>query len=330
MTFVAFLVDKNVKFPAVEVASAGKNFVKTIVECLWYVDGHHEKLKKQSAPDYFGRFTGYNLPELSKHRKRQHANLSASILKSLSLSLFQNLQASFWSLPTFRQLQQHTRLLAHSLADYSDYLSSQNKVICCICRHYSFQIKKCDSETCDTCKPVRLPKEVFDSLQVLPDPVLGEDGHHKTLDDVLGTETDESHRPSLQKTPKRRKTLPFSASIQHVRNVDLMLQCDECAMWRLLYSKFKLTKKERTDLQVAIEDISFTCGAPLQDLQLPECLSEVYTRELSCGEPIEKLYYTEKYSPICIYCADTVDFPVSKDKYPQCHACQDKPEIAKL
>ena len=48
-----------------------------MVECLWYVDGHHEKLKKQPAPipDYYARFTGYNLPHLSKHRKRQGTNL---------------------------------------------------------------------------------------------------------------------------------------------------------------------------------------------------------------------------------------------------------------
>lgn len=97
-----------------------------------------------------------------------------------------------------------------------------------------------------------------------------------------------------------------------MKNVDLMLQCDECSMWRLLYSRFKLTRKERADMQVAIDDISFTCGAPLQDLQLPGRLSEVYTRELSCGEPIEKLYYTAKYTPICIYCADDVE------SVPQC------------
>ena len=107
-----------------------------------------------------------------------------------------------------------------------------------------------------------------------------------------------------------------------------MLQCDECAMWRLLYSKFKLTKKERVDFQVAIEDISFTCGAPLQDLQLPGRLNEVYNRELCCGETNEKLYYTAKYFPICIYCADTVQ-SVPKEKYPQCSACKDKPEILK-
>ena len=87
-------------------------------------------------------------------------------------------------------------------------------------------------------------------------------------------------------------------------------------MWRLLYSKFKLTKKERTDLQAAMEDIPFTCGAPLQDLDLPGRLGEVYTRELSCGEPIEKLYYSAKYSPICIYCAGVVE-SAPQDKYPQ-------------
>ena len=102
---------------------------------------------------------------------------------------------------------------------------------CCTCRHYSFQIKKCGSDTCNMCKQVKLPKEVFDTLHVLPDPVPGEDGHYKNLDELLGTETDGSHRPSLQKTPKRKKTLPFSVSLQHVKNVDLMLQCDKCAMW---------------------------------------------------------------------------------------------------
>ena len=131
------------------------------------------------------------------------------------------------------------------------------------------------------------------------------------------------------KDTQTKETLPFSASIQHVKNVDLMLQCDKCAMWRVLYSCFKLTRKERSDLQKVIKGISFTCGAPLQDLELPGHLNEVCTRELSCGEPIEKLYYTAKYSPICIYCADDVD-SVPNDKYPQCSACKGKPEIKKV
>ena len=75
------------------------------------------------------------------------------------------------------------------------------------------------------------------------------------------------------------------------------MQCGGC------YTRFKLTRKERSDLQEVINDIMFTCGAPLQGLEH----NKVYTRELSCGEPIEKLYYMAKYSPICIYCADDMD-----------------------
>jgi hypothetical protein len=55
--FLGLLSEENMHFTTADVDSLGKIFVKTIVECLWYVDGHHEKLKRQSAPipDYFGR-----------------------------------------------------------------------------------------------------------------------------------------------------------------------------------------------------------------------------------------------------------------------------------
>ena len=34
--------------------------------------------------------------------------------------------------------------------------------------------------------------------------------------------------------------------------------------------------------------------------------TDVYTRELACEKPIEKIYYTVKYSPICIHSAEYV------------------------
>ena len=77
-------------------------------------------------------------------------------------------------------------------------------------------------------------------------------------------------------------------------------------MWRLLYCRFKLSK-EQADLEAALEDISLTCGAQLQNLELPGSLNEVYTRTMSCKEPIEELYYSAKYGPICVYCAADVD-----------------------
>ena len=199
---------------------------------------------------------------------------------------------------------------------------------CCVVRHYSFQIKKCGLDTCDICKPVRMSKEFFSKLCFLPDPVPGEENHFKSFEELYGVVTTEEHRPSLHKRPKRQKTLPFSASVQHVRNVDLMLQCDECGLWRLLYSKYKLTKKERSDLQAAIEEISYTCGAQLQELELPGRLKDVYVRDISCEDSIEKLYYSAKYDPICVYCAASIN-SVPSDRYPQCPSCSDKPVISK-
>ncbi len=57
----------------------GKQFVTQLQECLWYIDGHHHTFSDRShpIPSIFGAFSGYNTPELSKHRKRSHTNLSA-------------------------------------------------------------------------------------------------------------------------------------------------------------------------------------------------------------------------------------------------------------
>ena len=91
-------------------------------------------------------------------------------------------------------------------------------------------------------------------------------------------------------------------------------------MW-YVYCQFKLSKKEQADLQTVLQDVSFTCGAQLQDLELPGWLNEAYTRKILCEQPIEKLYYSAKYSPICLHCA--------AEKYPQCEDYAHKPAILK-
>ena len=58
--------------------------------------------------------------------------------------------------------------------------------------------------------------------------------------------------------------------------------------------------------------------APLQELDLgPELCDLVFVRTLTCGDLIEILYYTAKYEPICIYCAQSVD-DSDGENYPQC------------
>ena len=115
---------------------------------------------------------------------------------------------------------------------------------CCQSRHYSFSIRKCGEESCSICKPVRMPMDIFRNIHHLPDPTPGEEGHYASFEDVYGTPTTERHRPSLQVRKGRQKTLPFTAIVQHVKNIDIMVQCEECQMWRLLYSKHKLNASE--------------------------------------------------------------------------------------
>jgi len=87
----------------------------------------------------------------------------------------------------------------------------------------------------------------------------------------------------------------------------MMLLCDEREMWRLLYSKKRLKKDERRQLQLSLEGLSFTCGSSLQELDLPSPLNDVYVRSINCFDPVEKLYYLAGYDPICIYCAGNVE-----------------------
>jgi len=118
-------------------------------------------------------------------------------------------------------------------------------------------------------------------LQPFPDPTpSGVDGHYLSFDEIYGKCTSESSRPSLQKKPQRKKTLPFHGVLQHVKNVDMMLECMECSMWRLLYSKKKLSRHDKKRLQDALDEWEFTCGAPLQDLELCGPSSEVYMRDV--------------------------------------------------
>jgi len=52
-----------------------------------------------------------------------------------------------------------------------------------------------------------------------------------------------------------------------------MLQCEECDLWRLVYSRRKLSIKEKEELQDVFDDVSYICGVTIQELDLPENLS---------------------------------------------------------
>ena len=117
--------------------------------------------------------------------------------------------------------------------------------------------------------------EVFHEIKDLPDPVPSGDGHYKSFDTLYGTTTSEEHRPSLQTQSPRRKSLPFVASVQHARNTNLMVQCEECNMWRLIYSRYKLTAAELLQVNNTLDEFTCTCGASFSDLNFSSRLVDV-------------------------------------------------------
>jgi len=98
----------------------------------------------------------------------------------------------------------------------------------------------------------------------------------------------------------------------------------------LCYKK-KLTLKQKADLNKVLDGMSFSCGADLQELELPGTLvGVVYVKKMYCNEPIEKLYYAANFDNICVYCASSEVAPWSNTEhfYPQCHDCCNKPKIS--
>ena len=217
-----------------------------------------------------------------------------------------------------------------------DTILNHDKIVafmahCCKASHYSFDILKCGQPNCTICKPVRLPRNIFEKLHHIPHPTPGEDGHYLPFHSIFGSATNEEFRPSFKapSKPKRSKRkLPYYASIQHVKNSQLMLQCSECQMWRLIFSKYKLSKEHRNSLRLLLDKFDYSCGASLKDLDLPSEYADVDVRDHDCNDIIEKLYYSASLTPICVYCGKEEPYTDDK-KYPQCSLCKEKPPVTK-
>ena len=80
---IGHLFELGLKWSDDDVSSAGEPLVRSLTNCLWYIDGHHEVLSQRSVviPECFQRYSGYNRPELSKHYKRTLENMLSFLYK---------------------------------------------------------------------------------------------------------------------------------------------------------------------------------------------------------------------------------------------------------
>ena len=87
----------KVGWTAVNAPSLGTQFINTVAECLWLLDGNHHTLESRgyAIPKIFQVFSDYNKPETHKHKRRHAESLSVSLLTEQSVSLLNLTEMSF-------------------------------------------------------------------------------------------------------------------------------------------------------------------------------------------------------------------------------------------
>ena len=185
---------------------------------------------------------------------------------------------------------------------------------CCRKRHYSFEIRKCGSRDCNMCKPIRLTLEIFNQLKQLPDPMPGKDQHYLPFQDVFCHLTSEEHRPS------RNRRKHFQS--QQVYSILWIATRCWCAKNVKCVNCLKKLKPEHNRLL----SLKFPLLVVLLFRILIFHLHSMRYRSLNCFDPIENLYFSADYEPICFYCTGQVKQEQSQATasgpaqryYPQC------------
>ncbi|GBB99535.1 hypothetical protein RclHR1_03550015 [Rhizophagus clarus] len=173
----------------------------------------------------------------------------------------------------------------------------------CQIRTYSFQIKKCGDDECKFCLPIRLPKEIFDELKFIPDPMLSTDlEHYQDFDKLYGTKTRE-YLPSASGSMKEN----IPVGIINNSNIRKLVNCTVCNKPRCIFSKNALSDEEKTSLEILLDNVIYICGSPITP-EMHDLYKKVYVRQkIYCNSPIEAVYYSchrLKIEIICFYCGD--------------------------
>ncbi|CAG2208657.1 unnamed protein product [Mytilus edulis] len=200
-------------------------------------------------------------------------------------------------------------------------------------RQYLFQIRKCQNPVC--CIPSILSDE---ALYWLPDPVLCDDKEHfKPYEEVNGTDTSESDRPTFKvvnkapsKTKKAKRSVEaeindqtqdddaddiqevttctednYHASIFTSQNARGVVKCVECLKSRVYYSKTRLTERHQTLIALNISEYDYSCGAELADPNQSVLKNVFFRPGLTCAVAVELSYYGSGLGQpdICCFCA---------------------------
>ena len=129
---LCFLKNKGVSFRGkTEASTSGKQFVKTLVNVLWYVDGHQHKLKAfsehhsqvPSFPDALEAFSNYN----DVIRKKKSTRLDQNSLSIHAHLLFGCLSEVWMERSEWKEVRDITFNLATLAMEYCKHLAKENE-----------------------------------------------------------------------------------------------------------------------------------------------------------------------------------------------------------
>ena len=88
---IEYLINNRVGWSNDDVGSLGSQFVDSLTECLWYLDGGHNNLASRSlpVPVELSNFQGYNKPETHKDKRKAEKTLEQDFVSEHSLVLLQ-------------------------------------------------------------------------------------------------------------------------------------------------------------------------------------------------------------------------------------------------
>lgn len=127
-----WLQEKHLGWSRDSADAVGKEFLNAFTEVLWYIDGHKEILGSRGCnipTEFIVVFFGYNVPEKSKHRKKDSANLSCDVLNHHAATLNHYLPCSWMKSIPWMPVREMLLQLSSSLSKYANYLNEKNKKI---------------------------------------------------------------------------------------------------------------------------------------------------------------------------------------------------------
>ena len=158
----------------------------------------------------------------------------------------------------------------------------------------------------------------------------GNSKHYKEFDEVIGTETHESHMLSLKTSKNRMHNILFNPLQQHALNTQLVIECSKYDKPRIVFAQKELTPQEIKSFKCITSSLFHTCGASLQEFKgqvdnpCESVLDKTFVKENhSCIKPIETIYYSCKiYPDRCTWCSSKRKLTTTPNSFPICSACK--------